>query len=100
MTDYIIDEFGFYCDSEQKEDFKLAIDYYFKKFDCGKAKPRHLNQNEFSIFWKKFSKIYTTIDRDASGEIEFEELLRYLKITVKKMNLSKLGIIVSMIRNI
>ena len=41
------------------------------------------------MFWRKFTKIYQTIDNDGSGEIEFEELLRYLKITVKKQRISK-----------
>ena len=55
----------------------------------GKSKPRHLDLQEFTVFWRKFTKIYQTIDNDGSGEIEFEELLRYLKITVKKQRISK-----------
>ena len=59
------------------------------KFDCGKEKARHLNVAEFSTFWRKFTKIYTTIDADGSGEVEFCELMRYLKICAHKMRVSK-----------
>ena len=73
----------------QKDDFMLSVDFYYKKFDCGKEKARHLNVAEFSTFWRKFTKIYTTIDADGSGEVEFCELMRYLKICAHKMRVSK-----------
>ena len=89
LTDYIINAFGFDVNELQKDDFMLSVDYYYKKFDCGKEKSRHLNVAEFSTFWRKFTKIYTTIDGDGSGEIEFCELMRYLKICAHKMRVSK-----------
>lgn len=70
----------------------LSVDYYYKKFDCGKEKARHLNVAEFSTFWRKFTKIYTTLDADGSGEVDFEELMRYLKICAHKMRVSKVGL--------